>query len=297
MKFDCDPNLEAQLMKEFESLTISNDFIFGATMESRPDLCKRLIEIILGIKVRSIEYVEREKSIEERTDAKGIRLDVYVEEAGTNRSFDLEMQVANKYDLEKRLRYYQGLLDMDKLKPGEKYTRLGESYIIFICTFDYFKRGLRKYTFREKCIEDGTLELGDGATKVVLNASGLRGTRDIALNNFLDYVMKREVKDDEFVEELDAAVEEVIAGKRWRLRYVKLEMLRREWQEEAHEQGRAEGHAEGRAEGRVEGRAEGEGKLAALIKRLISEGKTDAIEKITDDRKFRRELYELYGIN
>lgn len=115
---------------------MSNELL---SVESRPDLCKRLIEIILGIKVKDIKYVEREKSIEERTDAKGIRLDVYVEEEGSNRSFDLEMQVANKHNLEKRLRYYQGLLDMDKLKPGDSYRKLGESYIIFICTFDYFK--------------------------------------------------------------------------------------------------------------------------------------------------------------
>ena len=280
MKFNIDPTLEARLMEEFQSLTISNDFIFGATMESRPDLCKRLIEIILGIKVKEIKYVEREKSIEERTDAKGIRLDVYVEEAGTDRSFDLEMQVANKHDLEKRLRYYQGLLDMDKLKTGENYRQLGESYIIFICTFDYFKRGLRTYTFREKCIEDAALELGDGSTKVVLNATGERGARDEALNNFLDYVMRREAKGDEFVKELDTAVEEVITAKKWRLSYVKLSILRQEWQEEAREAGRAEG----------------EGKLIALVKRLISEGKSDAIEKVTDDENYRRELYNLYGI-
>ena len=146
--------MNKELIKQFESLTITNDVIFGATFESYPGLCKRLIEIILDIKVDKLHYVEREKSIEDRTDAKGIRLDIYVSEAGTGRSFDIEMQVADKHNIGKRMRYYQGMIDMDKLKHGEDYKKLCESYIIFICLFDPFKRGLSKYTFREMCEED-----------------------------------------------------------------------------------------------------------------------------------------------
>lgn len=97
--------------------------------------------------------------------------------------------------------------------------------------------------------------------------------------------MRGEAKGDEFVKELDAAVGKVITAEEWRLSYVKLSILRQEWQNEARE------------EGRVEGRAKGEGKFAALVKKLISEGKSDAIEKVTDDKNFRRELYDLYGIN
>lgn len=54
-----------------------------------------------------INYPEREKTINLRSNSKGIRLDV-------NRSFD-------KLDnLTKRMRYYQGLIDMDKLKHGQQ---------------------------------------------------------------------------------------------------------------------------------------------------------------------------------
>ena len=160
--------MNEELIKQFESLTITNDLIFGATFEAYPELCKRLIEIILDVKVEALHYVEREKAIEERTDAKGIRLDVYVEEQGTNRSFDVEMQIADKQNIGKRMRYYQGMIDMDKLKPGEDYKKLGESYVIFICMFDPFKRGLSKYTFRETCEEDSQAELNDGTMKVVV---------------------------------------------------------------------------------------------------------------------------------
>ena len=64
-------------------------------MEMYPDLCRRLLEIILNVKIKAIHFPEREKTIETRLDGKGIRLDVYVEERGANRYFDVEMQIAD----------------------------------------------------------------------------------------------------------------------------------------------------------------------------------------------------------
>ena len=97
-----------QITKQWLDATIQNNFVFGKTMELYPDLCRRLLELILDTKIKEITYPEREKTIEARTDSKGIRLDVYVEEKGTNRSFDVEMQVANSDNIDKRMRYYQG---------------------------------------------------------------------------------------------------------------------------------------------------------------------------------------------
>ena len=90
--------------------------------------------------MNSGKYPEREKVIEQRTDSKGIRVDVYVED-NKQRSFDLEMQVADTDNIAKRMRYYQGLIDLDKLKRGQHYSAPGASYIIFICPFDRFKQG------------------------------------------------------------------------------------------------------------------------------------------------------------
>ena len=104
-----------QIAKKWHDATIQNNFVFGKTMELYPDLCRRLLELILNTTIKEISYPEREKTIEARTDSKGIRLDVYVEEKGTNRSFDVEMQIANSDNIDKRMRYYQGLIDMDKL--------------------------------------------------------------------------------------------------------------------------------------------------------------------------------------
>jgi len=97
-----------------------------------PDICRRLLEIILHVKIKELRYPEREKTIEARTDSKGIRLDVFVEDAVGKRRFDVEMQISNPKYLAKRLRYYQGLIDIDRLKRGQHYSALEESFIIFI---------------------------------------------------------------------------------------------------------------------------------------------------------------------
>ena len=56
--------------KKLDEATIQNNFVFGKTMELYPDLCRRLLEIILNIEIAKIQYPEREKTIESRSDGK-----------------------------------------------------------------------------------------------------------------------------------------------------------------------------------------------------------------------------------
>ena len=66
---------------------------------------------------------------------------------------------------------------------------------------------------------------------------------------------------------------------------------------EALEMERAEGKAEGLAEGKAEGLAEGEGKLAALMKKLLSLGRMEDLQKATTDQKYREILYTEFKIS
>ena len=199
---------EYELEKKWQSLTIRDNFIFSKTLESNPNLCKRLLEMILNIKIKSLSYPEREKVLEARTDSKGIRLDVYVEEEGGDRSFDIEMQITDSDNLAKRIRYYQGLIDMDKLKRGQPYKKLGESFIIFICTFDRFGKGRHMYTFKETCAEVPNLLLGDGATKIFLNTKGKLDDVADDLKAFLDYV-ESGIVSGKFTEDFNETVQVV----------------------------------------------------------------------------------------
>ena len=137
--------------KAIEDLTITDDFMFGAVMRN-PNLCKPLLELVLGVKIRKIEYPELQKVIDARYGSKAVRLDVYVEdEAGT--VYDVEIQTTRKKHLPKRMRYYQGIIDLNILEKGDDYSALRKSFVIFICTYDPFGKGRWIYTFENRCRE------------------------------------------------------------------------------------------------------------------------------------------------
>lgn len=132
-------------MKKYEELDITDPFIFAKVM-SEKELCKPLLENILNIKIRDIVYVDYEETIQMTAKSKGIRLDIYVED-DDNTVFNLEMQTTTYKELPKRSRYYQGIIDLNMIEKGESYDILKESYVIFICTFDFFEKGRSVYEF------------------------------------------------------------------------------------------------------------------------------------------------------
>ena len=132
-------------MKKYEELDITDPFIFAKVM-SEKELCKPLLENILNIKIRDIVYVDYEETIQMTAKSKGIRLDIYVED-DNNTVFNIEMQTATYKELPKRSRYYQGIIDLNMIEKDESYDILKESYVIFICTFDFFEKGRSVYEF------------------------------------------------------------------------------------------------------------------------------------------------------
>ena len=128
------------MAKPIEQLTITDDFMFGAVMRNAK-YCKPLLELALGVKIRKIEYPEPQKTFNERYNSKSIRLDVYVEDdAGT--VYDVEIQTESKKGLPKRMRYYQGLIDLHTLEKGEDYTALRKSFVISSARMTRSRRGV-----------------------------------------------------------------------------------------------------------------------------------------------------------
>ncbi len=148
--------------EKWDRATIANDFIFYKVMRDNPDVCQRLLEILLEIEIETIK-MNCQEVIDIDWKSKGVRLDVYVK--GTDKVFDIEVQTTDTKELPERARYYQGVLDVDSLNSGQFYKDLKDSYIIFICIPDIFNRGLPVYTFENLCRQDTTLPLGDRALK------------------------------------------------------------------------------------------------------------------------------------
>ena len=213
------------MAKPLEKLTIVDDFMFGAVM-SNPKRCKPLLELVLGVRIRRIEYPELQKTIDQRYGSKSIRLDVYVEDdEGT--VYDVEIQTTSKKNLPKRTRYYQGIIDINILEKGEDYRALKRSFVIFICTYDPFGKGRYVYTFENRCKEDLSISLGDEATKIILNTKGSVGEISDELKDLLHFMDGME-PGSEYTKDLEKAVDEVKADERWRREYMVMNELIRE---------------------------------------------------------------------
>lgn len=218
------------------TIKISNDFLFGKVMQD-PELCKELLQRILPeLDIDHVEYPELQKTINEDLDAKGVRLDVYVnDEKGT--VYDIEMQAVTSRYLPRRTRYYQSMIDLQLVDKGQDYDTLNDSYIIFICLSDLFGKGRYMYTFENTCKEDSEVLLNDGAKKIFLNADGKNGATSEALKAFLDYVAGKP-SEDKFVRKLDDAVEKAKKNREWRHEYMTLLMRDRENQKIGKEIGK-----------------------------------------------------------
>lgn len=176
----------AQVNKTIEELNLDDDFLFAKVMSDK-EICRKVLEKILNIKIQKIETPVEQKVIDLLLDSKGIRLDIYVQDEN-NTVYNVEMQKGVKTNLPKRSRYYQGNIDLDMITKGSDYEKLRKSFVIFICTFDPFGRGRHLYTFENLCKEDMSLALGDETTKLFLNTKGQMDDVDEEMLEFLTYI-------------------------------------------------------------------------------------------------------------
>ncbi len=160
------------------------------------------------------------------------------------------MQVTNKKELKKRVRYYQDLIDLNIIEKGETYTKLKESYIIFICTFDAFNKGLPKYTFENICNEDNSIKLGDETYKIFFNTLAFEKIENDKLKAFLKYV-NGEREDNTFINKINDKVRRIKRNEEWRQEYMTLLMREQEIAEENYKKGIEEGIKEGIKEGMI----------------------------------------------
>ncbi len=277
-------------------LTFSDSPMFGRVMAD-VEICKGVIEAVLGVSLERIEYVNAEHAIDPVLGGRGVRMDAYVR-AGKG-VYDVEMQTYRRKNLGKRLRYYQASMDVRALEKGKPYDFLPESYIVFLCDFDPFAIARPAYTFEVTCREDAGLDLGHGFHWLVLNAAAWRELPSGPLRSLLQYVATGERGDDRLVQKIDRAVRVANDDAVWKEKAMQIltyeedlamqkDMILREGRAEGIALGREEGLARGREEGlalgKEEGRAQGlaEGREAGLAEGLAEgreEGRAEGREE------------------
>ena len=223
------------------------------------EICKEVLEIILAENITPIKNIISQNSLSRLSGTKAVRLDICVETID-GKLYDIEMQVVNKYELPKRMRFYQSMLDLSYLREGEHYKNLRDNYIIFICKFDFFKKNFPVYFFENLCKNDRSIKLNDGTKKIIINTTAFNNTNNKRLKQLLAFIQEGTLSND-----LTRRIHEMVEISR--LQEVAKEFyqlispyemdLRDKWKTEGLEEGRAEGIAEGISQGIAQGREQG----------------------------------------
>ena len=263
--------------KSWDELEIRDNFLFLKVMYNA-DLCRPLLEKILGMRIKTLSFLEMEKTIESAPGARGVRLDLYMEDE-RNQAFNIEMQATrptrSEGSLGLRSRYYLSLMDQRALEKGQPYTDLRNTFIIFICDFDPFGHCRRRYTFRSQCLETPGLDLADRATRIFLNARGSVGDENEDLRHFLEYVAGKEPVGD-FTRNIAAEVARVKQNEELKVEYMRLGALLDDEHAAGWDEGWGEGWDDGWDEGWGEGKnvgiQDGQRQIMAFMQ---SQGRTD----------------------
>ncbi len=237
-------NKELTPEQRWENATIANDFIFYKVMRDNPDVCQRLLEILLEIDIETISMICQEV-IDIDWKSKGVRLDVYVK--GSDKVFDIEIQPTDTKELPERARYYQGVIDVDCLGSGQPYKALKDSYIIFICIPDIFHKGLPVYTFENLCRQDTVIPLGDRTLKYFFISDNCDKLLNKEQRAFLQLVSGRE-SSDAFTQRIASLTDRVKRNIEYKRQFM-------EWERQKtylFNKGKEEGIATGKQEKAVE---------------------------------------------
>ena len=234
--------------EKWDRATIANDFIFYRVMRDNPDVCKRLLEILLEIEIDKID-MNCQEVIDIDWKSKGVRLDVYVK--GSDKIFDIEIQPTDTKELPERARYYQGVIDVDCLCSGQPYKDLKDSFIIFICIPDIFKKGLPVYTFENLCRQDKKISLGDRTLKYFFISDNCDKLLNEEQKAFLKLVSGQEGS-DAFTKRIASLTDVVKQNMEYKRQYMEWERQKTYLFNKGKEEGIAEGKSAGMQEKAVE---------------------------------------------
>ena len=85
--------------KTIQQLNLEDDFLFAKVMSDK-EVCRKVLEKILGVSIREVSVPATQKTINTLYDGKGIRLDVYLNDnEGT--VYNVEMEVEHMTLLQK----------------------------------------------------------------------------------------------------------------------------------------------------------------------------------------------------
>jgi predicted transposase/invertase (TIGR01784 family) len=257
-----------------KKMLVKNDFIFQKIFgqNEHKEILLGLLNAILHLqadqKLVDIEIIENTKlSTEYPGDRVGI-VDIRAKML-TGEQINIEIQLANKYDMERRTLFYWSKIYTEQLKSGEPFTLLKKTIAINIVDFNYINLEPYHTTFHLRENNQPDYQLTDVLEIHFIELPKFRKAKpDLSkpLDCWLLFIedspeeVRQMIRDiDPVIAKAEAVLENLGSLDEVRRYY---ELREKEIHDEitrmtgAREEGREEGKIEGKIEGRLEGKLE-----------------------------------------
>lgn len=258
--------------KKVQQFNMTSDVFCGKVLEDR-SACEEVIRIILdepGFTVKEVKAQYSIRNIENRS----VILDILAEDM-SGKLVNIEMQIRNDGDNQRRVRYYQASIDMSCLEKGVPYEELPDLYLIFITEKDFFAHKLGIY-YVERRLKNIGNTVDNGIHEIYANLECECSNEKI--NELLSYMKK---SDSSYQTETFPNV--VRRVKFFKEKEKGVESMCRILEEE-------------RNEGREEGRKEGSDRINELIRRLLKDGRNEDMVKSLEEPEYQEQLLKEYNL-
>ena len=274
--------------KIIESLTLMDDLFMQVVLEEQA-CTEYILQTILdksSLKLKEQRLQKRLPNLHGRalvldclcTDEKGLL-------------YNIEVQNSSAGAIPKRARYHAALMDTHTLKKGEKFSKLPESYVIFITDKDVLGEGEQLYRIVRVIRKSGSL-FRDGSHILYFNTAR---QDDNALGKLARDFKEANPKEIQS-EVLSHRVASLKEGKLDREGEKKMNVLLEKYRKKAVEEGMEKGIEKGIEQGIQKGLEQGKNHLALLIGRLLEAGRMDDLKRVSYDEVYREKLLKEFGL-
>ena len=180
-----------QKKAQVQGFNLMHDDFFAVVMQH-----KEAIEVVLRILLQKKTLKVKEVRIQyamRNIIGHSATLDVLAED-DTGKLYNVEVQVKNDDNYQKRVRYYQANMDISFLNKGNPYERLPELYLIFISAFDIF--GENKVCYEvQRVLKDSNRIVENGVHELYFNT---KAKDDTEISKLLQYFKRTNVGNEDF---------------------------------------------------------------------------------------------------
>ena len=278
--------------KIIASLTLMDDLFMQVVLEEQA-CTEYILQTILGKSSLKLKEQRLQKRLP-NLHGRALVLDCLCND-DKGLLYNIEVQNSSAGATPKRARYHAALMDTHSLKKGEKFSKLPESYVIFITDKDVLGEGEQLYQIERVIRKSGSL-FRDGSHILYFNTARQDDNALGKLARDFKEANPKEIQSEVLSHRVASLKEAKLDREGVKKMNVLLEKYRKKAVEEGIEKGIEKGLAQGMQQGLEKGLEEGQNRLALLVGRLLDAGRVDDLKKVSYDEEYREKLLKEFGL-